>query len=44
MSEDTHQDPDVQRILTSNRELVVTDSIFELHGIGEQRLFSVMAQ
>jgi class 3 adenylate cyclase len=44
MSEDTHRDPNVQEILASSRELVVTDSIFELHGIGEQRLFSVMVQ
>ncbi len=44
MSEAAHQDPDVQQILTTSPELVVTDSIFELHGIGEQRLYSVMVQ
>jgi hypothetical protein len=44
MSEAAQQDPDVQRILGASPELVVTDSIFELHGIGEQRLYSVMAK
>src|SRR5260221_10545785 len=42
ISEDIRHDPDVQHILAANPDLVVTDSIFELHGIGETRLFSIM--
>ncbi len=42
ISEQVHQDSEVQQILTSDPQLMVTDSIFELHGIGEQRLYSVM--
>ena len=42
MSEEVHRDPNVQHLLSSDHALVVTDSIFDLHGIGETRLFSVM--
>ena len=44
LSEQVRRDTEVQRILDADPSLIVTDSLFELQGIGEERLFSIMTQ
>lgn len=44
MSEALYHDANVKQILASDPHLVVVDSLFELHGIGEQRLYGVVSQ
>jgi adenylate cyclase len=44
LSEVVYADPHVQEVLASDTSLVVVDNLFELHGIGEQRLYSIISQ
>jgi class 3 adenylate cyclase len=44
LSEDIFNDAGVQNSLAARSDLVLSDSVFELQGIGEHRLFSVMTR
>jgi class 3 adenylate cyclase len=44
ISEEVYQDAAVQTALAADKGLILSNSLFELHGIGERRLYSIMSQ
>jgi class 3 adenylate cyclase len=44
ISEEVYHDSAVQAALAADKSLILSNSVFELHGIGERRLYSIMSQ